>query len=64
MPIDPPIIAEAEQLIASRVKSRDSQSQLEMRNFIALEAIADEMTRLRAEVATLRNLLTNYLART
>lgn len=61
----PPIIAEAEQLIAERAKSRDAKrvNPADLQACEALEAIADEMTRLRAEIATLRNLFTNYLAR-
>lgn len=64
MPTDPSsIIAEAEQLITSREDTRNTRDGLESRNCEALETIGDELTRLRAEVATLRNLFTNYLAR-
>jgi len=55
-------IAAAEHAIATRLHSREA-TQLEHRGALALEVIADEMTRLRAEVSTLRDLFATYVGR-
>ena len=51
---------DAEQAIAERVKTRNSNTAHDSRGFLALELIADEMTRLRAEVAVLRHEVAAY----
>jgi hypothetical protein len=49
----PSPMTEAEEVIASRENTRKN-TQLEFRGTLAIELIADEMTRLRAEIRTLR----------
>ena len=55
-------ITDAERTIAARKTGRDG-TQVEFRQAQALELIADEMTRLTAEVRTLRYLFATYAAR-
>jgi len=54
--------ADAEGAIQSRASQRDGK-QLETRKAEALELIADELTRLRAEARSIRYLLTGFAAR-
>jgi len=56
------LASDVELAIQSRASQRDGK-QLETRQAEALELIADELTRLRAEVRSLRNLLAGYAAR-
>ena len=58
----PSPVTEAEEVIASRENTRKN-TQLEFRGTLALELIADEMTRLRAEIRTLREQLSAYARR-
>ena len=53
-PLEPVRTAEAE--IAKRVKTREG-TQLEHRGALAIELIADEMTRVAAELKVMRGLL-------
>jgi hypothetical protein len=55
-------INEAERTISARKVGREA-GLVEFRKAQALELIADEMTRLRAEVETLRYLFATYAAR-
>lgn len=55
-------IGEAETAIAMRKAAREA-NQLEFRSAIALEAIADDVTRLRAEIQTIRELFAGFAAR-
>jgi hypothetical protein len=55
-------ITDAEKTIQSRSAAREAM-QLEVRSAVAIELIADELTRLHAEARTLRYLLATYLAR-
>jgi hypothetical protein len=55
-------ITEAEATIQARKPSREA-SQVQFREPAALELIADELTRLHAEVKTLRYLFATYAAR-
>jgi hypothetical protein len=55
-------IDDAEQVIVLRKSTRDA-NQIEFRSALALEIIADEMTRLQAEVKTLRYLFATYAVR-
>jgi hypothetical protein len=64
MPADPMhAITDAEKTIEARQKFRDNGAQADHREFLALETIADEMTRLNAEVRTLRYLFASYAMR-
>jgi hypothetical protein len=49
-------ITEAEEAIEQRKQARESQRP-EFRTHLALEAIADEMTRIRAEISVMRGLV-------
>ena len=49
-------ITEAEEAIEQRRQARESQRP-EFRTHLALEAIADEMTRIRAEISIMRSLV-------
>lgn len=55
-------ITEAELAIQSRAKEREAK-QLDYRKAEALEIIADELTRLRAEARTIRYLFATYAVR-
>lgn len=55
-------IADAERAIEARKKTRDKMA-VDHRSFLALEAISDDMTRLHAEVRTLRYLFATYAVR-
>lgn len=55
-------IGDAEMAIAKRKSTREA-TQLEHRGALALEIIADDMTRLHAEVQTLRILFGSYAVR-
>lgn len=55
-------VNEAESLIRSRAHQREGK-QIDFRHAEALEVIADEMTRLSAEVRTLRYLFSTYASR-
>ncbi len=55
-------VTDAELQIESRAKARDGNG-LEFRGPFALEAISDDLTRLVAEVRTLRYLFATYAAR-
>ena len=50
-------ITEAEEALEQRRQLRETQRP-ENRTHLALEAIADEMTRMRAEISVLRSLVT------
>jgi len=54
--------SDVEWVIQSRASQRDGK-QLETRQAEALELIADELTRLRAEARSIRYLLAGYAAR-
>jgi hypothetical protein len=56
-------IADAEKAIQSRAASREAM-QLEFRGAVAIELIADELTRLHAEASTIRYLLATYIRNT
>jgi hypothetical protein len=56
-------IGQAEQTIASRKLVRESGQQYEYRSAMALETISDDLTRLRAEITTLRELFAGFAAR-
>jgi uncharacterized protein YajQ (UPF0234 family) len=56
------VLKNAEAEIERRYKFRQ-QAQIEFRAPAALEILADEMTRIRAEMHTLRVLLATYAAR-
>jgi hypothetical protein len=56
-----PVTKEAEEIIARRVALRRGVAP-EMRNAAALEQIADDMTRLSAEIRALRRILATYAA--
>jgi hypothetical protein len=53
---------DAEKATAERKKTRESM-QIENRSFLALEIIADELTRLHADARTIRYLFATYAAR-
>jgi hypothetical protein len=55
-------ITDAEKTIQGRSAAREAM-QVEVRSAVAIELIADELTRLHAEARTLRYLLATYLAR-
>jgi hypothetical protein len=55
-------IAEAEAAIAAKALTRDA-TKIEFRSAIALETIADELTRWNAEAKTLRYLFATYAGR-
>jgi hypothetical protein len=55
------VIRQAEKEIELRNQGRRA-AQLEFRSPAALEILADEMTRIRAEMHTLRNILATYAA--
>ena len=55
-------ITDAEKTIETRQKMRD-KSAIDHRSFLAMEAISDDMTRLHAEVRTLRYLFATFAAR-
>jgi len=55
-------IGDAEIAIAKRKSTREA-TQLEHRGALALEIVADEMTRLHAEIQTLRILFAGYAVR-
>jgi hypothetical protein len=55
-------ITDAEKAIEQRKKTRESM-QIEHRSFLALETIADELTRLHAEARTIRYLFATYAVR-
>jgi hypothetical protein len=59
-PLEPVRLAEAE--IQKRAQSRDA-SQLDFRGPIAAELIADEMTRVAAELKVMRGLLATIAAK-
>lgn len=55
-------ITDAERTIASRVADR-ARNAHDQRGFLAAEIIADELTRLTAEVKTIRYLFATYAAK-
>jgi hypothetical protein len=55
-------ITNAEKTIEGRSAAREAMEP-EVRSAVAIELIADELTRLHAEARTLRYLLATYLAR-
>ena len=55
-------VREAEQLITEREQTRQDADQ-EVRQNLALEIIADELTQIRAEMHVLRNTLVEFVAR-
>jgi hypothetical protein len=55
------VIEDAEKEIVRRHKLRETH-QGDQRHFLALELIADDMTRLQAEIRTIRNIFASHAA--